>query len=48
MRRLCRRGNRSNVAVAALLRNAGARLVGRGRGTVEYEIMLAGWPKRAA
>lgn len=29
-----------NVAVAALLRNAGARLVRRGRGTVEYEITL--------
>jgi RimJ/RimL family protein N-acetyltransferase len=29
-----------NVAVAALLRNADARLVCRGRGTVEYEITL--------
>ena len=29
-----------NMAVAALLRNAGARLVRRGRGTVEYEITL--------
>jgi RimJ/RimL family protein N-acetyltransferase len=29
-----------NVPVAALLRNAGARLVRRGRGTVEYEITL--------
>jgi RimJ/RimL family protein N-acetyltransferase len=29
-----------NVAVATLLRNAGARLAGRGRGTVEYEITL--------
>lgn len=29
-----------NVAVAALLRNAGARLVRRGRGTAEYEITL--------
>ena len=33
-----------NVAVAALLRNAGARLVHRGRGTVEYEITLASGP----
>jgi hypothetical protein len=33
------------VAVAALLRNAGARLVRHGRGTVEYEITLA---RRAA
>jgi len=29
-----------NAAVAALLRNAGARLVRRGRGTIEYEITL--------
>jgi RimJ/RimL family protein N-acetyltransferase len=36
-----------NVAVAALLRSAGARLVGRGRGTVEYEIMLARWPEES-
>ena len=36
-----------NVAVAALLRNAGARLVGRGRGTVEYEIMLARGPEES-
>jgi RimJ/RimL family protein N-acetyltransferase len=34
-----------NVAVAALLRNAGARLVRRGRGTVEYEITLTRWPE---
>jgi RimJ/RimL family protein N-acetyltransferase len=30
-----------NVAVAVLLRNAGGRLVCRGRGTVEYEVTLA-------
>ena len=36
-----------NVAVAALLRNAGARIVGRGRGTVEYEIMLARGPEES-
>ena len=35
-----------NVAVAALLRNAGAHLVRRGRGTVEYEITLAREPER--
>jgi len=29
-----------NAAVAALLRNAGARLIGHGRGTAEYEITL--------
>ena len=37
----------SNVAVAALLRNAGARLVGRGRGTVEYEITLTRGPEES-
>jgi RimJ/RimL family protein N-acetyltransferase len=30
-----------NVAVAALLRNVGARIVRRGRGTIDYEITLA-------
>jgi RimJ/RimL family protein N-acetyltransferase len=35
----------SNVAVAALLRNAGAHLVRRGRGTVEYEITLTHGPE---
>jgi RimJ/RimL family protein N-acetyltransferase len=35
----------SNVAVAALLRNAGAYLVRRGRGTVEYEITLTHGPE---
>jgi RimJ/RimL family protein N-acetyltransferase len=35
-----------NVAVAAGLRNAGAHLVRRGRGTVEYEITLTGGPER--
>src|SRR5947207_5029919 len=39
--RLTALADAGNVAVAALLRNAGARLVSRGRGTVEYEIMLA-------
>jgi RimJ/RimL family protein N-acetyltransferase len=34
-----------NVAVAALLRNVGARLVRRGRGTVEYEITLTCGPE---
>jgi RimJ/RimL family protein N-acetyltransferase len=36
-----------NVAVAALLRNAGACLVLRGRGTVEYEITLTREPERS-
>ena len=35
-----------NVAVAAGLRNAGARLVRRGHGTVEYEITLTRGPER--
>jgi len=35
----------SNVAVAALLRNAGAHLVRRGRGTAEYEITLTRGPE---
>jgi RimJ/RimL family protein N-acetyltransferase len=39
--RLTALADAGNVAVAALLRNAGARLVSRGRGTVEYEIALA-------
>ena len=39
--RLTALADAGNVAVAALLRNAGARLVRRERGTVEYEIMLA-------
>jgi len=37
-----------NVAVGALLRNTGARLVRRGRGTVEYEITLTGRAARLA
>ena len=41
IRRLTAMADAGNVAVAALLRNAGARLVRRGRGTVEYEITLA-------
>jgi Acetyltransferase (GNAT) family len=47
IRRFTALADPGNVAVAALLRNAGARLVGRGRGTVEYEIMLAGWPEES-
>jgi len=45
IRRFTALADPGNVAVAALLRSAGARLVGRGRGTVEYEIMLARWPE---
>src|SRR5215831_12104283 len=41
IRRLTAMTDASNVAVAALLRKAGARLVRRGQGTVEYEITLA-------
>jgi len=41
IRRLTALTDAGNAAVAALLRNAGARLVRRGRGTVEYEISLA-------
>jgi RimJ/RimL family protein N-acetyltransferase len=41
IRRFTALADASNVAVAALLRNAGARLVRRGRGTVDYEITLA-------
>jgi RimJ/RimL family protein N-acetyltransferase len=44
IRRFTALADPGNVAVAALLRHAGARLAGRGRGTVEYEIMLAGGP----
>src|SRR5437763_11761066 len=44
--RLTALADAGNVAVAALLRNAGARLVRRGRGTVEYEITLALGPER--
>jgi len=40
IRRFTALSDAGNVAVAALLRNAGARLVRRGRGTVEYEITL--------
>ena len=45
IRRFTALADAGNVAVAALLRNAGARLARRGRGTVEYEITLA---RRAA
>ena len=41
IRRFTALADAGNVAVAALLGNAGARLVRRGRGTVEYEITLA-------
>jgi RimJ/RimL family protein N-acetyltransferase len=47
IRRFTALADPGNVAVAALLRSAGARLVGRGRGTVEYEIMLARWPEES-
>ena len=40
IRRFTALADASNVAVAVLLRNAGAYLVRRGRGTVEYEITL--------
>jgi len=45
IRRFTALADAGNVGVAALLRNAGARLVRRGRGTVEYEIMLTGEPE---
>jgi RimJ/RimL family protein N-acetyltransferase len=41
IRRFTALADAGNAAVAVLLRNAGARLVGRGRGTVEYEITIA-------
>src|SRR6478736_6061966 len=47
IRRFTALADPGNVAVAALLRSAGARLVGRGRGTVEYEIMLARRPEES-
>ena len=40
IRRFTALADAGNVAVAALLRNAGARLLHRGRGTIEYEITL--------
>jgi len=40
IRRFTALADAGNVAVAAGLRNAGARLLRRGRGTVEYEITL--------
>ena len=48
IRRLTALADAGNVAVAALLRNAGARLVRRERGTVEYEITLARGTEREA
>jgi RimJ/RimL family protein N-acetyltransferase len=47
IRRFTALADPGNVAVAALLRNAGARLVGRGQGTVEYEITLAHGPEES-
>ena len=51
IRRFTALADAGNVAVAALLRNAGARLVRRGQGTAEYEITLtsgtAGGPERS-
>jgi RimJ/RimL family protein N-acetyltransferase len=44
IRRFTALADAGNVAVAALLRNAGARLVRRGRGTAEYEITLTSGP----
>jgi len=45
IRRFTALADPGNVAVAALLRKAGARLVRRGRGTVEYEITLTREPE---
>ena len=45
IRRFTALADAGNVAVAALLRNAGAHLVRRGRGTVEYEITLTRGPE---
>jgi RimJ/RimL family protein N-acetyltransferase len=47
IRRFTALADAGNVAVAALLRNAGARIVRRWRGTVDYEIMLAYGPKES-
>jgi RimJ/RimL family protein N-acetyltransferase len=44
IRRFTALADAGNVAVAALLGNAGARLVRRGPGTVEYEITLTSGP----
>ena len=46
IRRFTALADANNVAVAALLRNAGAHLVRRGQGTVEYEITLTREPER--
>jgi RimJ/RimL family protein N-acetyltransferase len=45
IRRFTALADPGNVAVAALLRKAGARLVRRGRGTVEYELTLTREPE---
>jgi RimJ/RimL family protein N-acetyltransferase len=45
IRRFTALADAGNVAVAALLRNAGARLLRRGRGTIEYEITLTRDPE---
>jgi RimJ/RimL family protein N-acetyltransferase len=47
IRRFTALADAGNVAVAALLRNAGARIVRRGRGTVDYEITLAYGPEES-
>jgi RimJ/RimL family protein N-acetyltransferase len=47
IRRFTALADAGNVAVAALLWNAGARLVRRGPGTVEYEITLTPGPERS-
>ena len=46
IRRFTALADAGNVAVAALLGNAGAHLARRGRGTVEYEITLTGGAAR--
>ena len=47
IRRFTALADAGNVAVAALLRNAGAHLVRHGRGTVEYEITLTSGATRS-
>ena len=47
IRRFTALADAGNISVAALLRNAGAHLVRRGRGTVEYEITLTSGTARA-
>jgi RimJ/RimL family protein N-acetyltransferase len=47
IRRFTALADAQNAAVAAGLRNAGARLVQRGHGTVDYEITLTRGPERS-